>query len=343
MTTKILTVGAYDANDNAVAGSGIDAARIATFGLHYLGADPTNVTLLTQDPNQDTQGPATKFQIMTHLMDMAEHAQPGDHLIFYFSGHGGQKEEDVGGDELDGFDEFIATEDGKKIMDNDFKDILEQLPEGCRFTLLSDSCHSGTLADLDNSNILADVVSITAAPDHTTTSGSVDGGQFTKCLTRVLQMNPLMSPEEIRCAMVDEGFHQVQVDSNCDLDGPAFPPCAGGEAQSDVSDDDAAGSNGDPHIENLNLNEDSGSEDEVEQEEEGEQEECEMEEEEEEEEAECEEEQEEEDEEEEEVECEEEEEEDFEDDDEGEKPHYGHAHSSDTLNENAPRWAKSVY
>ncbi|KAJ3206958.1 hypothetical protein HDU67_007830 [Dinochytrium kinnereticum] len=261
MSTKILSVGAYNEDDLAVQGifvimipsvgvppslwlrdsvkltsalsvaatykgTGIDAANIANVGMDCLGVAPSNVTLLTQDPRQQADGTATREEILSNLNEMAENAQPGDHLVFFFSGHGGQTSERVAGSESDGNDEFIMAEDGQIITDNEFGAILEQLPEGCRFTLLSDSCNSGTLADLESLNIQADVVSITAAADGMTTQGGADGSAFTQSLTRVLSEDPSMSPADIRDAMIADGFGQVQVNCNVDETSPAFPPCA---------------------------------------------------------------------------------------------------------------------
>lgn len=31
--------------------------------------------------------------------------------------------------------------------DDDFRDLVDQVPEGCRITIVSDSCHSGGLID----------------------------------------------------------------------------------------------------------------------------------------------------------------------------------------------------
>lgn len=33
------------------------------------------------------------------------------------------------------------------IADDDFRDLVEQFPEGCQITIISDSCHSGGLID----------------------------------------------------------------------------------------------------------------------------------------------------------------------------------------------------
>ena len=148
--------------------SGQDAMNMINLGLDHFNVDPNNATLLTNNPAYEdaAQGPATREQILANLDQMVSSAQPGDNLVFFFSGHGTQTLDTSGAPETDGMDEAIVTSDGQRITDDELNSYLEQLPAGCRFTLISDSCHSGTLGDVNqNPNIQAEVVSITAAPD----------------------------------------------------------------------------------------------------------------------------------------------------------------------------------
>ncbi|KAJ0256648.1 Metacaspase-7 [Hirschfeldia incana] len=46
-----------------------------------------------------------------------------------------------------GFDECIVPSDMNPIPDDDFRELVDQVPEGCKFTFVSDSCHSGGLID----------------------------------------------------------------------------------------------------------------------------------------------------------------------------------------------------
>ena len=76
------------------------------------------------------------------------------------SGHSGQIE-DTTHDEDDGFDEFIVPADHaqrptlrthhKMILDNRLrKGLVDPLPVGAHLTAIFDSCHSGTMLDLDH-------------------------------------------------------------------------------------------------------------------------------------------------------------------------------------------------
>ena len=77
----------------------------------------------------------------------------GDSLVFHFSGHGGQ-EEDEDGDELDGQDETICPLDGDlngNIRDDEINDALVRpLVPGVTLHAVVDACHSGTVLDLPN-------------------------------------------------------------------------------------------------------------------------------------------------------------------------------------------------
>lgn len=77
--------------------------------------------------------------------------QPGDSLVFYFSGHG-LRQPDFFYDELDGFDETICPLDFRTagmIIDNEINDtIVKPLKMGVKLHAIIDACHSGTILDL---------------------------------------------------------------------------------------------------------------------------------------------------------------------------------------------------
>ncbi|XP_039025128.1 metacaspase-1-like isoform X2 [Hibiscus syriacus] len=77
--------------------------------------------------------------------------QPGDSLVFFYSGHG-LRVPDFNNDEVDGFDETICPIDFKEagmIVDNDLNNlIVRPLTSGVTLHAIVDACHSGTILDL---------------------------------------------------------------------------------------------------------------------------------------------------------------------------------------------------
>jgi uncharacterized caspase-like protein len=73
--------------------------------------------------------------LQAYLNSLVSEAQPGDSLLFFFSGHGGQVPSDE--EESDGKDECIFSTELAEITDDDFRAILENLPEGVKFTMIS--------------------------------------------------------------------------------------------------------------------------------------------------------------------------------------------------------------
>jgi hypothetical protein len=82
---------------------------------------------------------------------LVQGCQPGDSLVFHYSGHGSQQR-DYAGEEQDGYDETICPIDFETqgmIVDNEINDtIVKPLPYGVRLNAIIDACHSGTVLDL---------------------------------------------------------------------------------------------------------------------------------------------------------------------------------------------------
>ncbi|KAE9597070.1 hypothetical protein Lal_00007440 [Lupinus albus] len=93
----------------------------------------------------------TKHNIVESLRWLVKDCQPGDSLVFYFSGHGLQQP-DFKEDEIDGFDETLCPVDFLKegmIIDNDINStIVWPLKNGVTLHAIIDACHSGTILDL---------------------------------------------------------------------------------------------------------------------------------------------------------------------------------------------------
>ncbi|HAC64848.1 MAG TPA: peptidase C14 [Cyanothece sp. UBA12306] len=72
----------------------------------------------------------------------------GDILLLTYSGHGSQVP-DLNGDETDNLDETWVLYD-RQMIDDELYSLFRQFKPGVRILLISDSCHSGTLARVPN-------------------------------------------------------------------------------------------------------------------------------------------------------------------------------------------------
>lgn len=82
---------------------------------------------------------------------LVQGCQPGDSLVFYFSGHG-SRQQDSDGDEIDGFDETLCPIDYEtegNILDDEINaTIVRPLPQDATLHAIIDACYSGTVLDL---------------------------------------------------------------------------------------------------------------------------------------------------------------------------------------------------
>jgi len=88
---------------------------------------------------------ATSGALRDAMLDFAEKLQPGDILFLSYSGHGGQVPDLDGDEESDGLDETWCLYDRMLIDDELFK-LFSRFAAGIRIIMLSDSCHSGSVA-----------------------------------------------------------------------------------------------------------------------------------------------------------------------------------------------------
>ncbi|KAH9922521.1 caspase domain-containing protein [Fomitopsis serialis] len=127
--------------------------------LHNVyGYEQDHIIILLDDESSDHRRP-TKENIERAMHALVADAQPGDHFVFHFSGHGAQVlNED--GTEKSGFDDVIWPADveydsdgnfANYIKDDEIHDVLvNHVPLGAHFMMIFDCCHSGTMADLPN-------------------------------------------------------------------------------------------------------------------------------------------------------------------------------------------------
>lgn len=114
----------------------------------------------------------------------------GDSAFIMISGHGYQKSQEYReyqkNKELDGMDEYINYNNGI-ITDNDIYDLLiKNIKKKCkRIVCLSDTCHSGTMFDLDNNdnNDNKNTISLSGCQDHELSSCDISDVGFGGSLT----------------------------------------------------------------------------------------------------------------------------------------------------------------
>jgi hypothetical protein len=154
----LVGVSDYLSLDADLKGPGNDV-RLMAETLAARGIAPTEMTILTSDPTGLPQGAATgeptRDGILTALSDVAAKAAPGDTVVFYFSGHGGQAP-DLSGDEGGGYDEIFLPADAagwkgsigaveNAILDDELQVWAQALMDrDVALVGLIDACHSAT-------------------------------------------------------------------------------------------------------------------------------------------------------------------------------------------------------
>jgi metacaspase-1 len=92
----------------------------------------------------------TKAAIQQEWQWLIQAAQPGDHLVFHFSGHGSYITDDADADETDGYDEITCLYDmdfhnpETFIRDDEWNVMIQEVPQDVELTIIMDNCHSGT-------------------------------------------------------------------------------------------------------------------------------------------------------------------------------------------------------
>ncbi|XP_072988949.1 metacaspase-1 [Typha latifolia] len=110
----------------------------------------SSIIMLTEEETDPDKIP-TKHNLRMALYWLIQGCQPGDSLVFHYSGHGSQQR-NYNGDEVDGFDETLCPLDfetqGMIVDDEINAAIVRPLPRGVKLHAFIDACHSGTVLDL---------------------------------------------------------------------------------------------------------------------------------------------------------------------------------------------------
>jgi hypothetical protein len=97
------------------------------------------------DVRQLLDGDATKARIINGLENLLQGSKAGDVLVFTNASHGTYRV-DTSADEP-GYDEAICPHDTASdlLTDDELRELFAGIPEGVRLTVISDSCHSGSV------------------------------------------------------------------------------------------------------------------------------------------------------------------------------------------------------
>ncbi|KAK2661424.1 hypothetical protein Ddye_007957 [Dipteronia dyeriana] len=116
--------------------------------------ESSGIELLTDatEPGSSLVIMPTGANIKAALKRMVDGAEAGDVLFFHYSGHGTRIPSMKPGRPFRQ-DEAIVPTDFNLITDLDFRQLVNRLPKGTSFTILSDSCHSGGLIDKEKEQI----------------------------------------------------------------------------------------------------------------------------------------------------------------------------------------------
>ncbi|KAJ6902468.1 metacaspase-4-like [Populus alba x Populus x berolinensis] len=146
MTKKAVLIGCnYPGTKAELKGCVNDVKRMCRCLVDRYGFYEDNITILID--TDDSYTLPTGKNVRKALNDLVLSSKPGDFLFVHYSGHGTRLPAETGEEDDTGYDECIVPCDMNLITDDDFRDLVDKIPEGCRMTIVSDSCHSGGLID----------------------------------------------------------------------------------------------------------------------------------------------------------------------------------------------------
>ncbi|CAI9774049.1 unnamed protein product [Fraxinus pennsylvanica] len=148
---KAVIIGiAYKNSRNALKGCINDAKCMKFMLVNRFKFPETSILMLTEEETDPYRIP-TKHNIRMAMSWLVQGCQPGDSLVFHYSGHGSQQR-NYTGDEIDGYDETLCPLDyetqGMIVDDEINATIVRPLPPGVKLHAIIDACHSGTMLDL---------------------------------------------------------------------------------------------------------------------------------------------------------------------------------------------------
>ncbi|CAM6015936.1 unnamed protein product [Sphagnum balticum] len=152
MAKRALLVGCnYPGTKCELHGCANDVKRMRTTLVERFGFDESDI-LVMLDTDPSTPQP-TGANIRSSLKKLINSVEPGDVLVFHYSGHGTQVPPESGAPGESDTEEAIVPTDMNLLTDDDVRELVNQIPAGVTFTFLSDSCHSGGMIDNEKEQI----------------------------------------------------------------------------------------------------------------------------------------------------------------------------------------------
>ncbi|KAL8126663.1 hypothetical protein AgCh_013791 [Apium graveolens] len=144
MAKKAVLIGCnYKGTKAELKGCINDVKRMHRCLIDIYGFCDDDISILIDTDHSYTQ--PTGKNIRRALSNLVKSASSGDILFVHYSGHGTRLPAETGEDDDTCYDECIVPTDMNLITDDDFKELVDEIPHGCRMTIVSDSCHSGGL------------------------------------------------------------------------------------------------------------------------------------------------------------------------------------------------------
>ncbi|XP_048597642.1 metacaspase-8-like [Brassica napus] len=146
MAKKALLIGInYPGTAVELRGCVNDVRRMQKCLIDRYGFSNKDITVLIDTDKTSIQ--PTGKNIREALKKLIAEGEPGDVLVFHYSGHGTRLPTEEGLFDATDYDECITPCDMNLITDNEFRDMVAEVKKGCLLTIISDSCHSGGLIE----------------------------------------------------------------------------------------------------------------------------------------------------------------------------------------------------
>ncbi|CAI9099370.1 OLC1v1036177C1 [Oldenlandia corymbosa var. corymbosa] len=159
---------------------------------------PEDIELLTDKPGSLVM--PTGANIIKSLNRMVDQAQPGDVLFFHYSGHGTLVDKSFLPFSKE---EAIVPTDFNLITNVDFRHLVNMVPKGATFTILSDSCHSGGLIDKEKQQLVESSINHGAEHSSSITSSKNKGITLESVLQHLSSLTNINS--------TDVGTHLLEI------------------------------------------------------------------------------------------------------------------------------------